>query len=167
MHSELLYWPQGQGASTLERAEHDKTNLLINEIVDVAKDLGIYNDEVPLDGPQVLLLLGDIKEQAERANEFSRAQNELLDCVVEEASEVIKAVTKMRRFGQYSTDPETGRTNIMQLQQELGDMKAVKQRLFEAGLGISYGGVEKAAQEKHVKLDTFLRYGPPPGMFKL
>lgn len=58
MHDEILYTP---GVDQLRQREaHDHTEKLAQAIADAAKRAGIYNGEVPLTGPQLLMLLDDL-----------------------------------------------------------------------------------------------------------
>lgn len=51
---------------------------------------------------------------------------QILDLIIEEASEVIQAATKIKRFGKNNYNPETGVNNTRQLRQEIADLKKKK-----------------------------------------
>lgn len=74
-----------------------------------------------------------------------------LDLVVEEASEVIHAIMKIRRFGTLGTRPITEITNYNNLCYEIGDLLEVIDRL-----GLEKGPVDCGRERKKVKL---IRYG--------
>lgn len=58
MHDEILYTP---GVNQHRPREmHDHTEKLAQAIAQAAKKAGIYNNEVPLTGPQLLMLLDDM-----------------------------------------------------------------------------------------------------------
>lgn len=46
-------------------------NLLGQAIADAAHTAGIYNNEVPLDGPQLLMMLEDLAEAAWKYNDLA------------------------------------------------------------------------------------------------
>lgn len=46
-------------------------------------------------------------------------------CMVQEASELIQAITKIQIFGLQSVNPDNGVSNLTQFQQELSDFQAM------------------------------------------
>lgn len=64
-HSEIVYIP-GHDGPLAKRQPNDKTELLCKEIAEAAKRLGLYNGEVALDGPQILMFLKEIETAAEQ-----------------------------------------------------------------------------------------------------
>lgn len=68
---------------------------------------------------------------------LDHAEAERLELLIEEASEVIKAATKILRHGYESYDPTQPaimrRTNRADLMEELGDLQAVISRMAKAG----------------------------------
>lgn len=58
---------------------------------------------------------------------LSERQQEQATLIIEECSEVIKAVTKIQRFGKVAIDPSTGTKyeNLSELSIELGNLLAV------------------------------------------
>ncbi len=76
---------------------------------------------------------------------LTEAERERLEMLAEEASEVIKAVTKILRHGYYSTNPhkpEDG-DNRQQLTREIIDFQAIVRRMEEHGEISLYGSIHK------------------------
>ena len=163
MHSPIVYFPDGSPTGA-NRPPHDKTEVLCREIAEAAKAAGIYNGEVPLDGPQVIGLLQDLQQEASNRGFFTKEVDEILTVIEEEASEVVQSITKMRRFGPYSRNPATNQLNVHAFQQEIGDFNAAVDHLMDlqerkpTGLDITREGIEKAKVLKQEKLDKYLQY---------
>ena len=76
--------------------------------------------------------------------------------LAEECSEVIKAVTKILRFGQNDAHPETGVTNLDELIQEIGDTMAIVKKS-----GFSINPLDSRLDVAiHKKLKRLEKYGP-------
>lgn len=60
-------------------------------------------------------------------NELTNAESELFAVLAEECGETVQAVGKILRHGKYSWNPDvvSKRTNIEELEKELGDILAV------------------------------------------
>lgn len=76
---------------------------------------------------------------------------EALGILQEECGEVVVAVSKINRFGAATERMDTGKTNLQQLEQELGDVLAMIDILHEMDL-VSYNNLEAAAMAKKEKL---------------
>lgn len=87
---------------------------------------------------------------------------ELLHCLAEEAGEIVKAAMKALRFGLDDGYPGAGSTNREDIAAEIGDLRAVVERLCTASV-IRETGIEHARVAKHRKLDRFLQTTPPAG----
>lgn len=61
-------------------------------------------------------------------------QRELLDILIEECSEVIQRVTKMKRFGVEEIQEGQTRTNAERLSMEVGDLQKMIDLCLENGL---------------------------------
>lgn len=73
-------------------------------------------------------------------------------CILqEECSEVIQAICKCLRFGYNSCHPETGVMNIERLEEELGDLLAMVDKLYIHGI-VSQYDVELHKANKFEKL---------------
>jgi hypothetical protein len=68
-------------------------------------------------------------------NNLTPAETERLDMLAEEAAEVIVAVSKIKRHGyaSYNPDDEEAGTNRQQLHQEFADFRAVWEMMCAAG----------------------------------
>lgn len=89
------------------------------------------------------------------------AERELLDCLIEECSEVIKCATKWLRFGAKDIDFNQGDgiTNDTRLALEVGDVYEVVRRLQIVGM-IRGGDVDEGCRQKQAKLDRYLQFEP-------
>ena len=88
----------------------------------------------------------------------------LLTCVLEECSEVQKAVTKALRFGLEDGYPGSSLTNRCDLERELSDLLAVVDMCIEAGL-ISYDKVFDRSNwvNKQRKVRHYMEYAKDIG----
>jgi NTP pyrophosphatase (non-canonical NTP hydrolase) len=84
---------------------------------------------------------------------MNKSQAEILDITQEEASEVVVAISKIRRFGLTGVDPrtDTGETNQDHLEEEIGDLMAMI-RLMELSGFIRLDKVNIAMEAKLNKL---------------
>jgi len=99
-----------------------------------------------------------MEEVEQEFSGLTLAQKERLYLLAEEASEIIKNVTKILRFGYDSYnpyEPEKG-SNLQQLITEMGDLTAV-QRLMMTNGDFNPGPICEAADAKYAKLPRFLR----------
>jgi NTP pyrophosphatase (non-canonical NTP hydrolase) len=91
-------------------------------------------------------------------NKLSPAEHERLALLSEEASEVIKAVSKILRHGYncYNPDDEEAGTNRQQLERELGDLQAAMRRIMRAN---DVDPVNISAREKEkIKSGAYLHH---------
>jgi len=65
--------------------------------------------------------------------------SEVMDILQEECSEVIQAVSKIRRFGLDNSHPTSSQTNIQHLEEELGDVLAMVDLLQSLNMVTKYG----------------------------
>ena len=77
---------------------------------------------------------------------------EILLILAEEASEVIKEVSKIMRFGPDQCKPGSNETNIQALEQELGDLQAMIELLLDNNIGVTTAGLDEAKKKKFKKL---------------
>ena len=79
---------------------------------------------------------------------------EILIILQEECAEVIQDVAKCFRFGpdQVHLNSADGRTQIQNLEKELGDVYAMIELLLKENIGVTAAGIEKAKHEKFTKL---------------
>ena len=79
---------------------------------------------------------------------------EILIILQEECAEVIQDVAKCFRFGpdQVHLNSADGRTQIQNLEKELGDVMAMIELLQDENIGVTAAGIEKAKHEKFAKL---------------
>lgn len=91
-------------------------------------------------------------------NGLTEAQEERLDLLIEECSEVIKAASKIKRFGYQSTNPYAPQdgTNLNQLQLEMGDLDAIYELLI-ANKDVDVEAINERHREKYPKLIGYLR----------
>jgi NTP pyrophosphatase (non-canonical NTP hydrolase) len=80
-------------------------------------------------------------------------KHEILQILQEECSEVIRAASKIIRFGESGVTP-SGETNIAHLEEELGDLQAMIQLLHEYDM-VSYTNIDEYAQKKIEKLHKY------------
>ena len=83
---------------------------------------------------------------------------EYMGILQEECAEVIQIISKINRFGLYSSNPfeENAKNNQQQLIDEVGDVYALIQKLEERGL-FTREQIEQRAEYKHAKLKRYLR----------
>jgi len=92
---------------------------------------------------------------------LSPAEIERLDLLVEECSEVIKAVQKIKRFGYWSTHGGSHPPNIKDLIEECGDVLAILTLIRVAGDGdgeINMDSLDSARLEKLQRMRPFVRF---------
>jgi NTP pyrophosphatase (non-canonical NTP hydrolase) len=77
---------------------------------------------------------------------------EILHILQEECAEVIQAISKCQRFGFNNAKPGTDKTNLDQLQEELGDVMAMVELLVEQKIGVQHINITKAKANKFDKL---------------
>jgi len=79
---------------------------------------------------------------------------EILTILAEECAEVIQDVAKCFRFGpdQVHLNSQDGRTQIQNLEKELGDVMAMIELLKDENVGVTDAGIERAKHEKFAKL---------------
>ena len=79
---------------------------------------------------------------------------EILTILAEECAEVIQDVAKCFRFGpdQVHLNSKDGRTQIQNLEKELGDVMAMIELLKDENIGVTDAGIERAKHEKFAKL---------------
>lgn len=79
---------------------------------------------------------------------------EILIILSEECAEVIQDVAKCFRFGpdQVHLNSADGRTQIQNLEKELGDVMAMIELLKDENIGVTAEGIERAKWEKFTKL---------------
>lgn len=79
---------------------------------------------------------------------------EILIILQEECAEVIQDVAKCFRFGpdQVHLNSADGRTQIQNLEKELGDVYAMIELLVKENVGVSMDGILEASGEKLEKL---------------
>lgn len=75
------------------------------------------------------------------------------DLLAEEASEVIQAIMKWKRFKdtKYNLNPRTGRTGHQQVVDEIGDFLAILQLNLDEGF-FTAGELNAAKEAKHIRL---------------
>lgn len=95
-----------------------------------------------------------------RGTPLTEYEREILTIMMEECGEVIKAASKLIRFGREQR-PDTGVHNTDVLATELGDLKAVVSLVLTANLA-PFARMERAAEEKREKLAFFLQHEPTP-----
>lgn len=78
--------------------------------------------------------------------------NEISLILQEECAEVIQAISKCQRFGFYEIKPGTTKTNIEQLQEELGDVMAMVELLVDQKIGMYDWKITEAKVAKFEKL---------------
>ena len=84
---------------------------------------------------------------------------ELAQIVSEEGSEVIKASSKLSRFGPKSRAPGSTTTNINALRGEIHDLLGVY-RMLCAELGVEYHIDDALLKAKEEKVEMFLKIDP-------
>jgi NTP pyrophosphatase (non-canonical NTP hydrolase) len=80
---------------------------------------------------------------------------EILTILQEECAEVIVGISKCFRFGPDQILKGQDLTNLQQLQQEIGDVKAMVELLVDLNIGVSNQGIDEAKQNKFKKLKQF------------
>lgn len=80
---------------------------------------------------------------------------EILQILQEECAEVVVAISKCLRFGPDQCKPDSDQTNIMQVEQELGDVQALVELLVKKKVGVTNNGIADAKKLKFEKLKKF------------
>lgn len=89
---------------------------------------------------------------------LSDHQEECLNILQEECSEVIQAASKIKRFGLTSFHPDDPeyKTNLENLEMELGDVLALIDMCKHAGIGITDQGLDIARSRKMARLGKWM-----------
>lgn len=90
-------------------------------------------------------------------NQLTNAEAERLSILVEECSEVIQAVAKIQRHGYASYHPSRGGNNRHDLQEELGHVQWIMQRMFSAG-DIDRKDIDESAERKGCRPTNYLHH---------
>jgi NTP pyrophosphatase (non-canonical NTP hydrolase) len=79
---------------------------------------------------------------------------EILIILQEECAEIIQDVAKCFRFGpdQIRLNSTDGRTQIQNLEREIGDVMAMIDLLINEGVGVTIEGIDLAKRQKFEKL---------------
>lgn len=77
---------------------------------------------------------------------------EILQILQEECAEVSVAVSKCFRFGPDQCKPDSDETNIISLENELGDLQAMIELLIKNKVGVTHNGIAAAKKRKFEKL---------------
>ena len=94
-------------------------------------------------------------------------EEHILQCLQEEASEVIKAASKINRFGLRAFNPLTGECNEDILWKECHDLLAVMQMIndmFNLGLGEGDKAETAIKEKKRKVLEYIEQYAKPRGV---
>jgi NTP pyrophosphatase (non-canonical NTP hydrolase) len=97
---------------------------------------------------------------------LSDHQEECLNILQEECSEVIQAASKIKRFGLTSFHPDDPLclTNLENLETELGDVLALIDMCKHAGIGITDQGLGQAKAKKMARLGMWMHtWSQSPG----
>lgn len=89
--------------------------------------------------------------------------NEVMDILQEECSEVIQAVSKIRRFGIDNAKPGTEYTNREHLEEEVGDMLAMIDILLINNV-VSWSNLHRA---KRAKIEKLKKWSNIPNLDKI
>lgn len=90
--------------------------------------------------------------------ELHRDQEEALHILIEECSEVIKAATKVLRYGLDTTHPSGGRTNVQDIAVEFGHAIAALDFLGYANIAVDYTRLNHARMNKHDTVQPFIHH---------
>lgn len=98
---------------------------------------------------------------AKFSNELTDAEVERLEVLVEEMGEAQQAICKIIRHGYESYNPvvDTGMTNRLELERELGDILCAIQMLFRAR-DMSMAAMEKRRGDKWQSIKKWLHHQP-------
>lgn len=77
---------------------------------------------------------------------------EIMHILQEECAEVIQAISKCQRFGIHNYKPGTNKTNLEQLQEELGDVMAMVELLVDQKIGLVDHKITESKVAKFEKL---------------
>ena len=94
-----------------------------------------------------------------------RREEHLLQCLQEEAAELIQAASKINRFGLRDFNPETGENNEDKFIAEAHDLIAVLQMVndeFHLGIGETWKS-ELAIEDKKKKVNKYIEYARERG----
>lgn len=83
-------------------------------------------------------------------------EQEILECMIEECSEIIQRATKILRFGVHEVQPGQPLTNKIRLSEEIGDLNAVINLAIKANL-VSASTVVRQVPRKLYKLRKYLQ----------
>jgi len=78
-------------------------------------------------------------------------KQELLDLLQEEASEVIQAVSKLRRF------PQNSDKRMKDLYLEIGDFCGIMKMLIDEGF-LDPASIQVAAEDKIIRVEPFMKH---------
>jgi hypothetical protein len=109
MHSEILYYPQGQEREGVKREDHDHTEILAKNIAIAVKKAGIYNDEVPLDGPQLLMMLENMNVIIESQKANIKQLDRMIDNYHRSCARIPDMEKRLRELDQQQNGKNAGK----------------------------------------------------------
>ena len=80
---------------------------------------------------------------------------EILYILQEECAEVSQSISKCLRFGFDQCRPGVDETNVMKLEQELGDLDAMIELLIKARIGVTRNKIAEYKKQKFEKLKLY------------
>lgn len=86
----------------------------------------------------------------------------VLVCLAEECSEVAQTVTKSLRFGLNDSYKDYG-NNKERMEQEIIDLLAVLEMIFERKIAVLPDDYEKKIKEKRAKVEKYMAYAREKG----
>ncbi len=87
---------------------------------------------------------------------LSDHQEECLNILQEECSEVIQAASKIKRFGLHNRHNPEDLTNLQNLELELGDVLALIDLCRMSGIGITDEGLQRAKENKVQRITKWM-----------
>ncbi len=91
-------------------------------------------------------------------------QEHLLVCLTEECAEIIKAADKALRFGLDDGYPNTSRTNLTDLSNEINDLRGVIELLHADGVTLTVD--TNKITEKKKRVEQYLQYSLQRGTLR-
>ena len=92
-------------------------------------------------------------------NGLTPAEAERLAILAEECGEIVQIVMKALRHGLDFHHPETGETNRLAVEREIGDLHAITMRMVAAG-DINDAVIEDFSERKHRRIARWTHHQP-------